>query len=549
MLFNAMSFVIIGGCYIRMYIYIRGSHAWNSKDFRIAKRMAILVVTDFLCWAPIIFFTVSAAVGSPLVGLNEAKVLTIFVLPLNSCANPFLYAIFTKQFKRDCVKLCKRIEESSISRSFSNFNSLRLSFGINVSCRNSELHSPFHEKRGSSRSNSDSFASSVQNQNGEPGNYDVPKSFTISDKVNQNLELKQKGITNKKKTFIQSNNNTNNSPNMECGCQRCRKQSTFSVGPGGTDTEIIIHLDKNGDKLSKSDDVAKYIQPDTDEDVIETYDSENEMPKSDDKLLPSETGIDETCLVCGQILNSHNCQKYCELSKQIKEKETIDNGKVQRLEKVEHTKSAPFVPCRSNDNILRLPQPSATKDKTSHINEWRKSSHLSFLWRNSLDLDTGMPKYKSNSVVELARSPKSFDKSPSKRRSLSSRHEGYLLFKNLKRDSAYENEEEMFAYEENLKDFPAQYSQGKYSQGDSNSKVYSQNDLDNTCEENDEQFEVSDIQNTYDHKDQNDQDLDDVECPEKQTLLLKPHDKNSNPKRDICDKESGFSSDSQLLNC
>ena len=77
----------------------------------------------------------------------------------------------------------------------------------------------------------------------------------------------------------------------------------------------------------------------------------------------------------------------------------------------------------------------------------------------------------------------------------------------------------------------------------------SQNDLDNTCEENDEQFEVSDIQNTYDHKNQNDQDLDDVECPETQTLLLKPRDKNSNPKRDICDKESGFSSDSQLLNC
>jgi hypothetical protein len=100
-----------------------------------------------------------------------------------------------------------------------------------------------------------------------------------------------------------------------------------------------------------------------------------------------------------------------------------------------------------------------------------------------------------------------------------------------------------------LKDFPAQYSQGKYSEGDSNSKVYSQNDLDNTCEENNEQFEVSDIQNTYDHKNQNDQDLDDVECPETQTLLLKPRDKNSNPKRDICDKESGFSSDSQLLNC
>lgn len=40
----------------------------------------------------------------------------IFVLPLNSCANPFLYAIFTKQFKKDCIHICKRIEESRVTR-------------------------------------------------------------------------------------------------------------------------------------------------------------------------------------------------------------------------------------------------------------------------------------------------------------------------------------------------------------------------------------------------------------------------------------------------
>ncbi|KAK3103769.1 hypothetical protein FSP39_021739 [Pinctada imbricata] len=164
MLFNGASFLIIVLCYIKMYCSIMGSNAWNSKDFRIAKRMAILVFTDFLCWAPIIFFTVTSALGLPLIGLNEAKVLTIFVLPLNSCANPFLYAIFTKQFKRDCVKLCKRIEESSISRSLSNMNSRRVSFGS--SWRHSQLHSPFHLEKRSSISNSVS-GSSV---NGNPNN-------------------------------------------------------------------------------------------------------------------------------------------------------------------------------------------------------------------------------------------------------------------------------------------------------------------------------------------------------------------------------------------
>ena len=40
-------------------------------------------------------------------------------MPLNSCANPFLYAIFTKQFKKDCALLCRRIEDSALSRTLS----------------------------------------------------------------------------------------------------------------------------------------------------------------------------------------------------------------------------------------------------------------------------------------------------------------------------------------------------------------------------------------------------------------------------------------------
>src|ERR1700733_3843137 len=90
--------------------------AWNSNDSRIAKRMALLVFTDFLCWAPIAFFSLTAVCGFNLISLEEAKIFTIFVLPLNSCCNPFLYAIFTKQFKKDCAMLCKRIEESRVTR-------------------------------------------------------------------------------------------------------------------------------------------------------------------------------------------------------------------------------------------------------------------------------------------------------------------------------------------------------------------------------------------------------------------------------------------------
>jgi hypothetical protein len=113
---NGIAFLILMGCYLRMYCAIKGSQAWNSNDSRIAKRMALLVFTDFLCWAPIAFFSLTAVSGFNFISLEEAKIFTIFVLPLNSCCNPFLYAIFTKQFKKDCAMLCKRIEESRVTR-------------------------------------------------------------------------------------------------------------------------------------------------------------------------------------------------------------------------------------------------------------------------------------------------------------------------------------------------------------------------------------------------------------------------------------------------
>ncbi|XP_043667311.1 lutropin-choriogonadotropic hormone receptor isoform X3 [Vespula pensylvanica] len=116
MLINGVAFLILMGCYLKMYCAIRGSQAWNSNDSRIAKRMALLVFTDFLCWSPIAFFSLTAAFGLQLVSLEQAKVFAVFVLPLNSCCNPFLYAILTKQFKKDCILICKAIEESRVTR-------------------------------------------------------------------------------------------------------------------------------------------------------------------------------------------------------------------------------------------------------------------------------------------------------------------------------------------------------------------------------------------------------------------------------------------------
>ena len=120
LVFNLLAFITILICYIKIYWFIRGSNAWNSSDFRVAKRMAILVFTDFLCWFPISLVALSTVFGKPLIkDLWISKVLTILVFPLNACANPFLYAIFTKQFKKDFSSVIRRIRQTNKSRDLS----------------------------------------------------------------------------------------------------------------------------------------------------------------------------------------------------------------------------------------------------------------------------------------------------------------------------------------------------------------------------------------------------------------------------------------------
>ncbi|XP_076599101.1 lutropin-choriogonadotropic hormone receptor [Chaetodon auriga] len=106
LLFNVGAFAVVCICYVLIYLAVRNPELpRRSADTKIAKRMAVLIFTDFLCMAPISFFAISAAFKVPLITVTNSKILLVLFFPINSCANPFLYAIFTKAFRKDAHQL------------------------------------------------------------------------------------------------------------------------------------------------------------------------------------------------------------------------------------------------------------------------------------------------------------------------------------------------------------------------------------------------------------------------------------------------------------
>ena len=116
LLTNLISFLVICACYLEIYLRVRSGRDYHlsqntafphhiNNDATIAKRMALLVFTDFVCLAPILFFAISAALGFPLISVTQSKILLVFFFPINSCVNPLLYAISTHQFSKDLLSI------------------------------------------------------------------------------------------------------------------------------------------------------------------------------------------------------------------------------------------------------------------------------------------------------------------------------------------------------------------------------------------------------------------------------------------------------------
>ncbi|XP_055634909.1 relaxin receptor 2-like isoform X2 [Toxorhynchites rutilus septentrionalis] len=107
-LVNTFSLLFIGTSYLRMLQAIRVSrnetrNTLNCREKVVARRFAIIVITDCLCWMPVIVVKL-VALGGVRISPSLYAWLAVLVLPVNSALNPVLYTLTTAQFKQQLTR-------------------------------------------------------------------------------------------------------------------------------------------------------------------------------------------------------------------------------------------------------------------------------------------------------------------------------------------------------------------------------------------------------------------------------------------------------------
>nr|XP_054761372.1 G-protein coupled receptor GRL101-like [Lytechinus pictus] len=123
---NLVCFLITALCYVAIFVTVHrsakkvvkakdtGRHVKNgtSMQVKLATRMAMIVGTDFICWMPIIIMGLLASSGAVEIPPDVYAWTAVFILPLNSSLNPYLYTISTVWQQRKAKQRQKELRES-----------------------------------------------------------------------------------------------------------------------------------------------------------------------------------------------------------------------------------------------------------------------------------------------------------------------------------------------------------------------------------------------------------------------------------------------------
>ena len=96
---NLVCFVLVLICYIVIFVVVTRSaksirrSKQQDDEIKMAAKMAVIVGTDFFCWMPIILMGILSQTGTVVIPLSMYVWSVVFILPINSSLNPYLYTL------------------------------------------------------------------------------------------------------------------------------------------------------------------------------------------------------------------------------------------------------------------------------------------------------------------------------------------------------------------------------------------------------------------------------------------------------------------------
>ncbi|XP_022097847.1 uncharacterized protein LOC110983154 [Acanthaster planci] len=98
---NMVCFLIVLCSYVAIFVKVKRTAkrvrktAHRSREIKMAAKMALIVGTDFACWMPVIIIGILSQSGAVHIGPEAYAWFVVFVLPINSSLNPYIYTLIT----------------------------------------------------------------------------------------------------------------------------------------------------------------------------------------------------------------------------------------------------------------------------------------------------------------------------------------------------------------------------------------------------------------------------------------------------------------------
>ncbi|XP_071798566.1 uncharacterized protein [Asterias amurensis] len=118
---NLLCFAVILICYVCMFASVKTSrkevrrYQNGDDEVRMAIKMAAIVMTDFVCWIPVIVMGILSQSRIVEIPPETYAWVVVFILPINSSLNPYLYTIADLCSKRHSDSYRKKVTPNTSS--------------------------------------------------------------------------------------------------------------------------------------------------------------------------------------------------------------------------------------------------------------------------------------------------------------------------------------------------------------------------------------------------------------------------------------------------